>query len=73
MIVLPLMQIFNVGFAVGVNFLDMPIAVKNDEIDILQCQYFNASGCIFEKNNNQTMSCVVLNYLESQNYKLVSR
>jgi len=72
MIVLPLMQIFNICFGVGVNFLDMPIAVKNDEIDILQCQYFNASGCIFEKNNYQTMSCVVLNYLASQNYKLIN-
>lgn len=50
----------------------MNIAIKNDEVNILNCQHFDIDGCIFDENNNTTMSCVVMNYFMSHNYKLVS-
>jgi len=51
----------------------MPIAVRNDEINVLDCQYANVNGCIFDGSDKQKMSCVVLNYLASRDYELVSR
>lgn len=51
----------------------MPIAVRNDEIKVLDCQYFNVDECIFDGSDKQKMSCVALNYLASRDYKLVSR
>lgn len=51
----------------------MSIAIKNDEVNYLDCQHFNVSGCIIDENSNLTMSCVVLNYLTSLNsYTFVS-
>jgi len=73
LIVFPLMQTINFCFAVGVPFKEMTIAYKNDEINILDCQYSNFNGCIFDKNSNLTMSCVIMNYLSSHDYKLVSK
>lgn len=73
MLILPILQAFNLCVGVGVNFEGMSIAIKNDEIDFLNCQSSNIDGCIFDKNNNQKMSCVFLNHLVSQHdYKLVS-
>jgi len=51
----------------------MSIAYKNDEINILDCQYSNVNRCILDENNNQKMSCIIMNYLSSHDYKLVSR
>lgn len=51
----------------------MPIAFMNDEINILDCQYSHVKGCIFdEKYSNQTMSCIIISYLKSRDYELVS-
>jgi len=72
-ILLPILQTFNFCFAIGVPFKDMKIAYKNDEINILDCQYSNVNGCIFDENSNQTMSCVIMNYLSSHDYELVSK
>ncbi|XP_060878331.1 ABC transporter G family member 23-like [Metopolophium dirhodum] len=70
-ILLPILQTFNFCFAIGVPFKGMKIAYKNDEINILDCQYSKVNGCIFDKNSNQTMSCVIMNYLSSHDYELV--
>lgn len=72
MFVLPILQTFNFCYGVGVNFKYMSIAIKNDEIGVIDCQYTNLDGCIFDRDSNQTMSCVVVNYLASRDYKLVS-
>lgn len=69
---LPILQTFNFCFGIGVNFKDMPIAVKNDEINILDCKNSHVGGCIFDENNNIKLSCVILNYLTSRDYTLVS-
>ncbi|CAI6347958.1 unnamed protein product [Macrosiphum euphorbiae] len=71
LILLPILQTFNFCFAIGVPFKGMKIAYKNDEINILDCQYSNVNGCIFDENSNQTMSCVIMNYLSSHDYELV--
>ncbi|VVC31700.1 AAA+ ATPase domain,P-loop containing nucleoside triphosphate hydrolase,ABC transporter-like,ABC [Cinara cedri] len=73
MIVLPILLCFIFCSSVGVKFKDMNIAIKNDEVNnILDCKHFIFDGCIFDENNNNiTMSCVVMNYLESHDYKLV--
>lgn len=73
-ILLPIIQYNNFSFSFGNNIKDMSIAIKNDEVHHLDCQYFNVNGCITNETSNLTMSCVVLNYLTSLNrYKLVSR
>lgn len=72
---LPIWQSLNFGAAIGTNFKDMPIAVKNDEVDFLNCHnnsYSYVDGCIFDEFSNQKVSCAVLNYLSSRKYKLVS-
>lgn len=51
----------------------MKIAFKNDEINNLDCQYLNVNRCILDENSNQTMSCVIMNYLSSHDYELVSK
>ncbi|KAF0762245.1 ABC transporter G family member 23-like [Aphis craccivora] len=70
-ILLPILQTFNFCFGIGVPFKDMQIAYKNDEINILDCQYSNVNTCIFEENSNQKMSCIIMNYLSSHDYKLI--
>lgn len=72
MILLPIIQSFNFCLAIGVNFKNMPIAIKNDEVNFADCRSYNFDGCIFDENNSQTISCVVMNYLSSQDYNLVS-
>lgn len=71
-ILLPILQTFNFCLGIGVNFKDMTIAVRNDEINFLDCQNYNVSKCIFDESSNQKMSCVFLNYLTSRGYTLVS-
>lgn len=71
-ILLPILQTFNFCLGIGVNFKDMAIAVKNDEINVLDCQHYNVGECVFDENSNQNMSCVFLNYLTSRDYTLVS-
>ncbi|XP_025200634.1 ABC transporter G family member 23-like [Melanaphis sacchari] len=70
-ILLPILQTFNFCFGIGVPFKNMTIAYKNDEINILDCQYSNLNRCIFDENSNQKMSCIIMNYLLSHDYKLV--
>lgn len=72
MIVLPIFQILNFCYGIGTNINDMPIAIKNDEISVLDCQNANVDGCIFDINSTQTMSCFIIKYLQSHNYNLVS-
>lgn len=72
-ILLPIFQSLNFGFAIGVNFKGMSIAIKNDETNFFDCQFSNTNGCIFDQGNNQIMSCAVMNYLASHNYLIVSR
>lgn len=72
MLFLPILQTFNFCYGIGVNFKYMSIAIKNDEVDVIDCQYTNLDGCIFDGGSNQTMSCVMVNYLASRDYKLVS-
>lgn len=51
----------------------MPIAIKNDEVDFKSCQHFNLNECIFDdEDNDQPLSCVVVNHLQSLDYDLVS-
>lgn len=72
MILLPILNALFYCLAIGTDFRDMPITVRNEEIDILNCPYSNTDGCILNENNNQTMSCVVLDYLQSLDYTFVS-
>ncbi|XP_022175207.1 ABC transporter G family member 23-like [Myzus persicae] len=71
LVLLPIIQSFNFCFSIGVPFKDMKIAFKNDEINNLDCQYLNVNRCILDENSNQTMSCVIMNYLSSHDYELV--
>lgn len=71
-ILLPVLQSFNFCFGIGVDFKNMPIAFQNDEVNYEYCKNYNIKGCIFDESNNETMSCVVLDYFASHNYKLVS-
>lgn len=68
-----MIQAFNLSASVGVDFKGLEIAIKNDEINFVDCQYLNVNGCIFDENNNQTQSCIVMNYLEKLRYVIVSR
>lgn len=72
MIILPMLIPMIFCSSVGVKLKNMPISIKNEEVNILDCQYSNTNGCIFDDDHNLTMSCVVVNYLQSLNYKLVS-
>lgn len=72
MIILPILisTVFCMSF--GKNIKNIPITIKNDEVNFLDCQYSSTNGCILDENTNQTMSCVILKYLQSHGYKLVS-
>jgi len=70
--VLPIVQSLNANFSIGQNFKGVQIAVKNDEINSLNCQHSVIKGCILDEASNQTMSCVVMNYLLSLDYQFVS-
>lgn len=72
MLILPIIQAFNLCAGVGVDFKGMPIAIRNEEVNFSDCHYSNINGCIFDNHNNLTMSCVVMNYLAKQSYELVS-
>lgn len=72
MIFIPIIQIVLFCLSVGTQIKDMPIVIKNDEINLLDCQSFNGNGCIFDDDNHQNMSCVILQYLKSLDYKLVN-
>lgn len=72
-LLLPMIQAFNLCASVGVNFKGLKLAIKSDEINYVDCKYFNGSGCIFDDNNNQTQSCIIINYLETLGYVIVSR
>lgn len=73
MVILPAIQTFIFCSAVGLNFKNMPVAIKNDEVNLFDCKnYSNINECIFDDYNNQTLSCIVMNYLSSHNYALVS-
>lgn len=70
--VLPFSQSVLYCTSVGVPVKNMNIAVKNDESSLADCHRFNVSRCILDEESNQTMSCVLLEYLESLDYDLVS-
>lgn len=72
MFVLPILQSYNFCAGIGVDIKDRTITIKNDEINYFDCQYSNVDGCIIDKDSNRKMSCVVMNYFMSQDYKLVS-
>lgn len=71
-VILPILLSIIFCFGIGVNIKNMIITIKNEEVNISDCQNLNNNGCIFDNNNNYTMSCVVLNYLQAQDYKFVS-
>lgn len=71
MFLLPIIQSLVVCNAVGTNIKDLQIIFKNDEVDYLDCHRYNIDGCVFDKENNQTLSCIILNHLSSL-YTLVS-
>lgn len=70
-IVLPIFQIFNLCIGVGMEVKNLEIAIKSEEIKFSECQYFKFNGCIFDEGYNQTLSCIILNYLAAHTYKLV--
>ncbi|VVC25930.1 Hypothetical protein CINCED_3A000710 [Cinara cedri] len=71
-ICLPMIQYNNFSISFGQNINGLSIAIKNDEVNYLDCRNFNVNGCIADENSNLTMSCVVVNYLVSLNrYKLI--
>lgn len=70
--VLPVIQMLCANLAVGRNIKGMQIAIKNDEINSLDCSHAAVSGCILDEARNQKISCVVINYLLSLDYQLVS-
>lgn len=72
MFILPIFQCYNFCNCIGIEIKDMSIAVRNDEIDYSNCKYSNFDSCIFDNENNQTLSCVFMDYFISENYKLVS-
>lgn len=62
-----------VCLSMGTDIKGLKIAVKNEEIESLSnCRNFKIDGCILDDTNNQTLSCVVVNYLLSRDYQLVS-
>lgn len=72
MILIPIIQSAEFCIGLGVKIRNMSITIKNDEVNFLDCQYNSVNGCIFDENANQTMSCIVMNYLQSHDYTLVS-
>lgn len=73
MILLPVLQTFNFCTSIGLNFKNLPIAIKNDEVNFFDCKnYSDIDVCIYDNFSNQTMSCIVMNYLTAHDYALVS-
>lgn len=73
MYALPIIQTINVNFVVGNNIKGMRIAVKNDEVGSLNCRSSAVNGCILDEASSETaISCVVMDYLLSHDYQLVS-
>lgn len=62
----------NVNYGIGSNIDGLSIAVKNDEIDYVYCKTHELNGCISDENNNQSTSCIIMDYYRSLNYKMVS-
>lgn len=72
-LLLPVIQSFNLSTSVGVELKGLKIAVKSEEINLVDCRYYNNDGCIFDKNSTQTQSCIVINYLETLGYTMVCK
>lgn len=72
-LILPMFQSLNLSMGIGGDFIGLTIAVKSEEINFTDCQYYNSNKCIFDEHNNLTQSCIVMNYLELLGYTLVSR
>lgn len=72
MFLLPIIQSLGLNLSVGNDIKGMKIAVKIDEKNSLDCQHSVVRGCILDEGRNQTISCIVTNYLLSHDYQLVS-
>jgi len=59
--------IFNL--AIGGNIKNVNIAIQNKEI--AECQTVVVNPCIYDEINNLTLSCAVLNGLQTLEYNLV--
>lgn len=72
MIFLPILASVIFNMAIGRDIRDVRIAVRNNEVtDCPQNTLINNATCLYDDNNNLTLSCDVLNGLRELKYNLV--
>lgn len=69
MILFPMMAAIIFNLAIGGNIKNVNIAIQNKEI--AECQTVVVNPCIYDEINNLTLSCAVLNGLQTLEYNLV--
>ncbi|XP_029343800.1 ABC transporter G family member 23-like isoform X2 [Acyrthosiphon pisum] len=69
MILFPMLAAIIFNLAIGGNIKNVNIAIQNNEIT--DCQNIVVNQCIYEDNNNFTLSCAVLNGLQTLEYNLI--
>jgi hypothetical protein len=69
MILFPMLAAIIFNLAIGGNIKNVNIAIQNKEI--ADCQNIVVNQCIYEDITNVTLSCAVLNGLQTLEYNLV--
>ncbi|VVC27530.1 Hypothetical protein CINCED_3A011626, partial [Cinara cedri] len=70
MFILPILQALIICNCVGTGISDLKVAIKNDEIDFWGSRRSNIDGCILNEKNDQKISGVIMNRLQSLGYTL---
>lgn len=71
-IFLPTVQAYIFNLVVGVTPKHVKLGVVNDEIDYSKCNHSAYDGCFLDTNQNVSLSCLFLEYLQNKTYDFVS-
>lgn len=71
MIFLPTIQAYIFNLVVGVTPKHVKLGIVNDEIDFLKCNHLAYDGCFLD-NQNVSLSCLFLEYMQNKTYDFVS-
>lgn len=69
MILFPMLAAIIFNLAIGGNIKNVNIAIQNKETT--DCQNIVENQCLYEHNTNFTLSCAVMNSLQTLEYNLV--
>ena len=59
------------NLTIGGNLKNLKIAVVNEEIDAATCQTYNSTNICFSDSDSVYLSCLFLQFLNTQSFALV--